>query len=81
MTDKVENMILNQLRAIRASQDRTEGEIKEIKNRLTSIENGIIAIRRDNTGTQEDVYHQQSAMDRINDRIDRIEKRLEIKDD
>lgn len=47
----VENLILEHLRAIRASQERVEDEIKEVKHRLTGVEAGIAGLRRDGAGT------------------------------
>lgn len=80
MPDNVENLILEHLRALRAGQGRIEDEVKEVKHRLTSVEAGIAGLRRDGAGTQEDVYHQQSAIDKIKERLERIEKRLELVD-
>jgi predicted nucleic acid-binding Zn-ribbon protein len=79
-TDNVENLILEHLRAIRTGQDRIENEVKEVKHRLTGVEQAITANRRDGVATQEDVYRQQSTIDGLNDRLSRIEKRLEMAD-
>ena len=58
MTDDVDNIVLEHLRALSAGQDRTETGLKEVKQRLTGVESGIAGLRRDNAGTQEDVYRQ-----------------------
>jgi len=78
MTDNIENIVLDHLRALRAGQDRIETGLKEVKQRLTGVESGIAGLRRDNVGTQEDVYRQQAVIDAIQDRLQRIEKRLEL---
>ncbi len=82
MTESVENLVLEQLRGLRsqigALQAEARTDFQEIKHRLTSVESSIAGWRRDNLGTQEDVYRQQAAIDRINERILRIEKRLEL---
>jgi len=78
MSDKVENLIIEHLRNLRAGQDRLEDGLKEVKQRLTSLESGIAGLRRDNIGVQEDVYRQQTVIDAIQDRLQRIEKRLEL---
>jgi len=78
MTEQIDNLVIEHLRAIRASQDRIEDEIKEIKHRLISVESGIAGLRRDGAGTQDDVYRQQATMDRLKERLDRIERRLEL---
>jgi len=78
MADNLENSVLEHLRALRAGQDRIEAGLKEVKQRLTVVKTGIAGIRRDNLGTQEDVYRQQTVIDAIQDRLQRIEKRLEL---
>lgn len=82
MSDNVENLVLEQLRAIRADiltmRNESQNEFSEIKHRLSRVESGIAGIRGDNAGTQEDVYRQQGVIDSIKERLQRIEKRLEI---
>ncbi len=78
MTDNVENSVLEHLRSLRAGQDRIETGLKEVRQRLTGVESGIAGLRRDSIGTQEDVYRQQTVIDAIEDRLRRIEKRLEL---
>ena len=78
MADNVENLALEHLRALRVGQDRLENKLTEVCARLTGLESAVNASRRDNLGTQEDVYRQQSVIDRINERLERVEKRLEL---
>lgn len=78
MTDNVENIILEHLRNLRAGQDRIETGLKDVRQRLTGVESGIAGLRRDNISTQEDVYRRQTVIDAIQDRLQRIEKRLEL---
>lgn len=84
MTDSTENLVLEQLRGLRnqIEEMRTEmrSEFQDVKHRLGRLEIAITVSRRDNIGTQEDVYRQQAAMERMNARIERIEKRLELTD-
>ena len=91
MTDNIENLVLEQLRGLRSQIEgvrteittlRTEmrSEFQDVKHRLGRLEIAITTSRRDNIGTQEDVYRQQAAMDRMNARIERIERRLELAD-
>jgi len=76
MAENVENLVLEHLRAIRAGQDRIEFEVKEVKNRITHLEATVLGSRRDSVGVQEDVYRQQTTIDKMSDRIDRLEKLL-----
>lgn len=78
MADQTDSLVLEHLRALRAGQERIEDEIREMKHRLTSVESGIAGIRRDGAGTQDDVYRQQATMDKLKERLDRIERRLEL---
>jgi hypothetical protein len=80
MSNNVENLVLEHLRALRAGQDRIEAKLAEVTARLTSLEKTSLKSRADNLGTQEDVYRQQTAIDSIVERIDRIERRLELRD-
>ena len=42
MAENVENLMLEHLRAIRASQDRIEFEVKEVKTRITHLEQTVL---------------------------------------
>ena len=80
--DDVENLVLEQLRLLRneilAFGSENQSEFGEVKHRLTRVESSIASMRGENVGTQEDVYRQQSVIDSIKERLQRIEKRLEI---
>lgn len=78
MTENVENLILEHLRSLRAGQDRLENEMRGVAARLTSLEASAAAGRRDSAHNYEEVIRQQSSIDQIKARIDRIERRLEI---
>ena len=78
MADNVENLVLEHLRALRAGQDRIEYKLSELSSRMTSLETAVSRSRSDNLSTQEDVYRQQGTIDRINERLERVEKRLEL---
>ena len=78
MSENVENLILEHLRGMRASQERVEHELREIKNRITSVEAGVAGIRRDAAHDNDKIVQQQIDLDQLNERIERIEKRLEL---
>ena len=77
-----DNLVLEQLRALRneilAFRSENQSEFSEIKHRLTRVESSIASMRGESVGTQEDVYRQQGVIDSIKERLQRIEKRLEI---
>jgi hypothetical protein len=78
MSENIDNLILEHLRGMRASQERTEHELREIKNRITSVEAGVAGIRRDAAHDNDKIVQQQIGLDQLNERLERIEKRLEL---
>jgi len=75
MTDNVENLMLEHLKRFQAGQDRIEHVLSELKQRMGRIE---LAFARAN-GSHEESYAEQSVrIDYLSDRIDRIERRLEL---
>jgi archaellum component FlaC len=61
---EIENIVLEHLRAIRATQDRHSDDLREIKGRLGILEQQYASV--------------SNRLDRVDDRISRIEKRLEL---
>lgn len=78
MSENIDNLILEHLRGMRASQERMEHELREIKNRITSVEAGVAGIRRDAAHDNDKIVQQQIGLDQLNERLERIEKRLEL---
>ena len=78
MAENVENLVLEHLRAIRADIGMMKDDIREVKQRLTSLESGVAALRRDNAHLYGDMADQQSRYDRLSERVERIERRLDI---
>ena len=76
--ENVANLILEHLKALRFGQSRMEHELKEVKGRLTGLESSFAGGRRDEALQQEDIYRQQASLDRLSERFDRIERRLEL---
>ena len=75
MSENVESLIIEHLKALRndlaAFRQETRDELQIIKLRLNSVERGI-------AGTHDDSVTLQTRLDRVDGRIDRIEKRLEL---
>ena len=73
MAERTDNLILEHMKAIRAILTRVEEDIRDIKLRLASLEQG-----------QADGYNtharQQMAIDKLGERLARVEKRLELTD-
>ena len=66
MTEEPHNLILEHLRAIRSSQDRIEHDIKDLKFSVGQIEQTLA--------------HHSSRFDRVETRLEHIEKRLGLVD-
>jgi hypothetical protein len=85
MPENVDNLILEQLRLVRSDvasmRAETRDSLSDVKARLTTVEGLVAGARRDQALTQEDLYRQQAVIDRITDRLDRIERRLELRDE
>lgn len=82
MTDNVENLILEHLRVLRSEIQtmRTEmhTEFKDVKLRMSCIENAMVSIKHDSADIRGDYVRQQISIDNIVERIQRIEKMLEL---
>ena len=64
MTDNVENLVLEHLRALRAGQDRIENELRDMKSRLSAVEAGLNGVRRDLVALAEADARLQVTIDR-----------------
>ena len=82
MNENVENIVPEQLRALRseimAFRSENQSEFSEVKHRLNRVESSLASMRGEALGTQEDVYRQQGVIDTIKERLQRIERRLEL---
>jgi regulator of replication initiation timing len=76
--ENVENLILEHLRAIRADVSGIKDDMREVKQRLANVEAAVGGVKRD----QSDLYTENAShhvrYDRLLERIDRIERRLEL---
>ncbi len=76
--ENVENLILEHLRAIRADVGAVKEDVRELKSRIANLEAGQATMLQ-HLGHQASVSAQQHvSYDRIIERIERIEKRLEL---
>ncbi|MBI2718679.1 MAG: hypothetical protein HY245_09130 [Rhizobiales bacterium] len=73
MTEETENIVLEILRRMRSSLERVELDMQDIKARMTGVEIGV--------GQVTSLLASQSLrLDRIDERISRIERRLDLVD-
>jgi predicted nucleic acid-binding Zn-ribbon protein len=73
MTDEVESLVLEQLRLIRKSQEEMREDILDIKIRLSATERHLGEL-------QLQVAALNSRMDRFDERMARVERRLGLVD-
>lgn len=76
--ENVENLILEHLRSIRTDIAGMRDDIREIKQRLSNLESGIGSLKRDTADLYSENAAQHLRYDRLADRIEKIEKRLEL---
>lgn len=74
MNEKVENSVLDQLRAIRADIGRVADEMRGLKSEMTSIRHHMRGVE-----TLQDQDHSDIAAVKV--RLDRIERRFELVDE
>ncbi len=78
MTENVENLILEHLKRFQASLDRMERELRDVKVRASNLESGLASIIQHLAHFSAADAAQQLAIDHISERLDRIERRLEL---
>jgi chromosome segregation ATPase len=78
MTDKVDNLLLEHLKKIQAEQSAARDRDRELMTRLGQIETMIARIGRDNAHAYEEQVEDRHALDALKERLERIERRLEI---
>lgn len=78
MTENVENLIVEHLRHIRGRVDRIAEDMSDLKHRMSSLESAMVLVKRDASAGDETDARQQVSLDRLLDRIDRIERRLDV---
>lgn len=80
MAEPVDNLVLEQLRAIRAEIASVKDDTREIRARLTVPESGVASLRRDGGDFATSIVAQHLSYDRLAERVERIERRLDLAD-
>jgi len=78
MTENVDNLILEHLKKIQVELASVKRDTGEIKSRMSGMESAIAKISRDEAANFGEIIHDRHAVDRLAERIDRIEQRLEL---
>lgn len=80
MAEKVDNLVLEHLKKIQSEQGASRERDREILTRLAQIETSIARIGRDNAHAFAEQIEDRHALDALKERVERIERRLEIGD-
>ena len=78
MTENTENSVLEHLRHIRNRIDQIADDMSDLKQRVSGIETSKVLVKREISHSDETDARQQVTLDKIIERIQRIEKRLEL---
>jgi septal ring factor EnvC (AmiA/AmiB activator) len=78
MGDQPENLALIYLRRMDDKIDGLRDDMREVNTRLTSVDLGLAAVRREIAVLAEADAHLSARIDRLTDRIERVERRLDI---
>jgi uncharacterized coiled-coil protein SlyX len=78
MTDNIENRVLEHLRAIRADMAYMKDDVREIKSRVNTLEAGQATIIQQIGHLTGMAAEQHALYDRLLERIEKLERRLEI---
>jgi len=73
-----DHIVLRYLRNIDGKVDTLRQDMRDVKLRLSGVENALNAVRRDLLAQAEDNARQQVASDDLSERIERIETRLNL---
>ena len=78
MAENVENLMLEHLKRFPATLERIESRLDELTVRQTETHTAVLGLRRDQVNDAEVVAHIQVQLDNVRNRLDRIERRLEL---
>lgn len=80
MTADTENLGLEHLRHIRGRVDQIAEDVGDLKHRMTSLESTMSLVKREVALGDEADARQQVTLDRLAERLERIERRLDLHD-
>jgi hypothetical protein len=78
MPENVENLILEHLKRFQVTLERVETKLGELTVRQTETHTAVLNLRRDQVNDAEISAHLQAQLDGVRDRLERIERRLEL---
>ena len=76
--ESMENLVLEHLRHIRGRVDEIAEDMHDLKHRMSGLEQAMNLVKREMNLGEETDARQQITLDRLAERIQRIERRLEL---
>jgi chromosome segregation ATPase len=73
-----DNLVLEHLKAIRGELADIKSDTSDIRRRVANLDSSVIELRRSDLHLYEDLARQQLAMEKLIERVQRIERRLEL---
>jgi chromosome segregation ATPase len=73
-----DNLIIEYLKAMRAELADVKSGISDLRQRMVSLDGSAIDLRRSYLHLHEDNARQQLALEKLSERVQRIERRLEL---
>ena len=80
MTEASLEMVQAMLQRVLDIVRRHDTEFVDVKQRLGDLQIGVAGCRRDIAQTGETIAHMQVQIDQMNDRLGRVERRLELRE-
>ncbi len=78
MTEQRDSLVLEHLRHIRSRVDQIADDMGDLKQRMSGLESGMNLVRREVVQGDEIDARQQITLDKLQTRIERMERRLEL---
>lgn len=78
MIDGVENLILEHLRALRGEMAGVSAKLDTLTLRVHSLEDPVSTMRKDLANLHGGIMITHNRLDQIDERVERIEKRLDL---
>jgi chromosome segregation ATPase len=74
----MDNLVIQHLKALRAEVADIKADTATIRQRMQGVDAACMELRRSDLHLHEDLARQQLTMDQVLERVQRIEKRLEL---
>jgi outer membrane murein-binding lipoprotein Lpp len=78
MTESLDSPIIEHLRHIRGRVDQIADDVTDLKHRISGLETAMVLVKREVNASDETDVRLQMSLDKLVERIQRIEKRLEL---